>query len=199
MNNNNKASKHFLFYSHLCGYSTEIHQLIIKYNLGNYIYQLNISDPNRKFQIPACITSVPTLLMNDKKTLLKDENLYNFITLLNAELNTPKINDNNLGGNFALLGENEQDVLVDPDGSNFSSIQDEQRIYTPDANYDSFKQNNNGGDKKSLMMEINKLERMNPFLQSQNISGDKNMGKIDLAQLTANREMEIKNIQNINK
>ena len=69
--------KHLLFYSNYCNYSNEIYQTIMKYNLKDKFHLLNIS--KTKYKIPSNITSVPTLLLNDKKTIYKDQELENFI------------------------------------------------------------------------------------------------------------------------
>ena len=69
--------KHLLFYSNYCNYSNEIYQSILKYNLKDEFHLLNIS--KNKYNIPSIITSVPTLLLNDKKTIYKDQELENFI------------------------------------------------------------------------------------------------------------------------
>ena len=69
--------KHLLFYSNYCNFSNEIYQTIIKYNLKDDFHLLNIS--KTKYNIPSIITSVPTLLLNDKKTLYQNDDLEQFI------------------------------------------------------------------------------------------------------------------------
>ena len=64
MNSNNNNKKHLLFYSNLCTHSQDIYQKIVKYNLKKYFFFINISE--KKFKIPSNITTVPTLLINDK-------------------------------------------------------------------------------------------------------------------------------------
>ena len=78
MNNNKK--KHLLFYSNLCNYSQEVYNKITKYNIKENFYLINISA--NKFKIPDNIKSVPTLLLNDKQTILTDNELNNFIDKL---------------------------------------------------------------------------------------------------------------------
>ncbi len=108
-NSNKKINKHLLFYSNLCTYSNEIYQKILKYNLKENFYLIDIS--KNKFKIPDKITSVPSLLLNDKKTLLKEENLEEFINNLNKKNEIDVLpyfqNGSLLSDNYSLLNEND--------------------------------------------------------------------------------------------
>ena len=107
MNNQKTLQKHLLFYSNLCEHSNEIYKKILKYNLKGNFYLVDIS--LNKFKIPSNITSVPTILLNDKKTILKDDELKNFIDSLNKEkeidVQPYYLNGSSLSDNFSLLNE----------------------------------------------------------------------------------------------
>ena len=79
----NKNTKHLLFYSNYCNYSNEIYQTIIKYNLKDEFHLINIS--KYKYNLPSIITSVPTLLLDDKKTIYQNNELDDFLQKLHKE------------------------------------------------------------------------------------------------------------------
>ena len=83
MNNKNNNMKHLLFYSNLCNYSQEVYNKITKFNIKDKFYLINIS--SNKYKIPSNIKSVPTILLNDKKTILIGNELNNFIDKLYNE------------------------------------------------------------------------------------------------------------------
>lgn len=157
LNNNNK-NKHLLFYSNLCLHSREIYQKIIKYNIKSLFYFINISD--NKFQIPINIKTVPTLLLNDKSTILKNKELNIFLDKLYKDLN-PSVNAfNNISGIsnvYSFLDNDEQnnDMTL-----NFGLTDNNSRIETPGESEDVFKNNitNSLDNKMNSLQEERNLE-----------------------------------------
>ena len=101
--------KHLLFYSNYCNYSNEVYQKIIKYNLKDKFYLINIS--NNKFKIPSNIKSVPTILLSDKKTIYQNHELDIFLNKLYNSTSDDVLpyyyNGNSISDNFSLLNEND--------------------------------------------------------------------------------------------
>ena len=83
MSNEKKTGKHLLFFSNLCEHSNEIYQQILKYNLKEDFYLIDVS--LKKFKIQSNITSVPSIILSDKKTIIKDDELKEFINNLNKK------------------------------------------------------------------------------------------------------------------
>ena len=81
----NKNTKHLLFFSNFCQYSNDIYKRIDKYNLKDKFLMINISE--NKYKISSIIKSVPTILLNDKRTIIKDGELDRFIENLNKNSN----------------------------------------------------------------------------------------------------------------
>jgi uncharacterized protein (DUF1786 family) len=72
-----RKRKPILFYSNLCKYSNDIHQTIIKCNALDNFLLVNIT--NGKFKIPKIIEKVPTILLEDFKTKLEDNEIEEYI------------------------------------------------------------------------------------------------------------------------
>ena len=151
--------KHLLFYSNYCNFSNEIYQTIIKYNLKDEFHLLNIS--KAKYNIPNIITSVPTLLLNDKKTIYKNKELEQFIQEIykkKSENDVLPISDytqhfssaysswdetNNINDNynqFGLINDNNNIITPEEDTSsnnlNDSSLSEKMNTYQENRNLD---------------------------------------------------------------
>lgn len=151
--------KHLLFYSNYCNFSNEIYQTIIKYNLKDEFHLLNIS--KAKYNIPNIITSVPTLLLNDKKTIYKNKELEQFIqeiykkksendvlpssdytqhfsSVYSSWDETNNINDNY--NQFGLINDNNNIITPEEDTSsnnlNDSSLSEKMNTYQENRNLD---------------------------------------------------------------
>jgi hypothetical protein len=126
--NNSINSKHVLFYSNFCQFSNDIYKLIEKYNLKNNFILINIS--KKKYKIPSNINSVPTILLNDKKTLIQDYNIEKFLEDLSKETNKkvdPFTNINGISNVYSFLDDNSnKDTTL-----NFGLIDNEFHIETP--------------------------------------------------------------------
>jgi hypothetical protein len=125
-----EESKHLLFYSNYCSFSNEVHDKIKKHNLKDKFLLINIS--KHKFKIPSNIKSVPTLLLNDKKTLYVDKELHDYIDKLAEDSNKDVDPFSPFGGisnkfSFVDKFETENDGLT----KNFGLIIGEQNITTP--------------------------------------------------------------------
>ena len=151
--------KHLLFYSNYCNFSNEIYQTIIKYNLKDEFHLLNISKV--RYNIPNIITSVPTLLLNDKKTIYMNDELEQFIQELYKKKSendvlpssdytqhfssaysswdeTNNINDNY--NQFGLINDNNNIITPEEDTSsnnlNDSSLSEKMNTYQENRNLD---------------------------------------------------------------
>jgi flagellar motor protein MotB len=196
-------NRHFLFYSHTCQFSNEIHQKITKFNLEGLFYLINLSDPRRRIKIPPMVKKVPTILMNDKKTVLSDDRLVEFINELNRIRNKSTIEDNNTGGNFAILSKDGTE-LADVGGSAFGMIDKDQRIYTPDAEYDNFKKTP-GANPQLVQDQIHSMESGTIDGMAGGMAGFNSMGsmgggmggggmgggQLDMGRLQAERDKDI--------
>jgi|TARA_B110000240_G_C13344465_1_gene386965 hypothetical protein len=138
-NNNENNNKHLLFYSNLCTHSKDIYQKIIKYNIKQKFYLINISD--NKFQIPLNIKTVPTLLLNDKSTILKDTELNTFLDKLYKELNPSVDGFNNISGISNVYSFLDNDEQNDNMTLNFGLTDKNSRIETLGESDDVFKNN----------------------------------------------------------
>ena len=99
MNNNikkNIKSKHILFFSNFCQFSNETYKKIEKYNIKDEFVFINISQ--KKYKIPSMIKSVPTILLNDKKTLIQDEMIEKFLEDISKKTNNMVNAFTNLNG-----------------------------------------------------------------------------------------------------
>ena len=154
MNNQKTLQKHLLFYSNLCEHSNEIYKKILKYNLKNYFYLIDIS--LNKFKIPSNISSVPTILLNDKKTILKDDELKNFIDSLNKEkeidVQPYYLNGSSLSDNFSLLNEEDNNNSIN---KGFEYINDINKMLLVNDNEKTIKNKN---DNKNLADKMNSIQ-----------------------------------------
>ena len=150
--------KHLLFYSNYCNFSNEIYQTIIKYNLKDDFHLLNIS--KTKYIIPSIITSVPTLLLNDKKTLYQNNELEQFIQELykkKSENDVIPCSDYTQHFSSAYSSWDETNNIND-EYNQFGFINDTNSIITPEE-----EQSNNNLNNSSLS------EKMNTYQESRNI------------------------------
>ena len=165
MNNQKTLQKHLLFYSNLCEHSNEIYKKILKYNLKNHFYLIDIS--LNKFKIPSNITSVPTILLNDKKTILKDEELKNFIDSLNKEkeidVQPYYLNGSSLSDNFSLLNEEDNKNSIN---KGFEYINEMNKMLIVNDNDNGIKNKNdnlNLADKMNSIQEDRNRDIQNIF------------------------------------
>jgi hypothetical protein len=152
----NKNTKHLLFFSNFCQYSNDIYKRIDKYNLKDKFLMINISE--NKYKIPNIIKSVPTILLNDKRTIIKDGELDKFIENLNKNSNkdiAPFMNTSI--SEFSFLDENQNDAI----GGLFGSTKENFRINTPPE--DSSGNSQSITDRMNSMQENRNLEIQNFF------------------------------------
>ncbi len=159
--------KHLLFYSNYCNFSNEIYQTIIKYNLKEEFHLLNIS--KTKYNIPKIITSVPTLLLNDKKTIYMNDDLEQFIQELYKKKSKNDIlpsSDYTQHFSSAYSSWDETNNIND-EYNQFGFINDNNSIITPEE-----EQSNNNLNNSSLSEKMNTYQE-NRNLDIQNIFKDK--------------------------
>lgn len=147
----NKNKKHLLFFSNFCQYSNDIYKRIDKYNLKDKFLMINISE--NKYKIPNIIKSVPTILLNDKRTIIKDGELDKFIENLNKNSNkdiAPFMNTSI--SEFSFLDEKQNDAI----GGLFGSTKENFRINTPPE--DSSGNSQSITDRMNSMQENRNLE-----------------------------------------
>jgi hypothetical protein len=152
----NKNTKHLLFFSNFCQYSNDIYKRIDKYNLKDKFLMINISE--NKYKIPSIIKSVPTILLNDKRTIIKDGELDKFIENLNKNNNkdiAPFMNTSM--SEFSFLDEKQNDAI----GGLFGSTKENFRINTPPE--DSSGNSQSITDRMNSMQENRNLEIQNFF------------------------------------
>lgn len=152
----NKNTKHLLFFSNFCQYSNDIYKRIDKYNLKDKFLMINISE--NKYKIPSIIKSVPTILLNDKRTIIKDGELDRFIENLNKNSNkdiAPFMNTSM--SEFSFLDEKQNDEI----GGLFGSTKENFRINTPPE--DSSGNSQSITDRMNSMQENRNLEIQNFF------------------------------------
>lgn len=152
----NKNTKHLLFFSNFCQYSNDIYKRIDKYNLKDKFLMINISE--NKYKIPSIIKSVPTILLNDKRTVIKDGELDRFIENLNKNSNkdiSPFMNTS--VSEFSFLDEKQNDAI----GGLFGSTKENFRINTPPE--DSSGNSQSITDRMNSMQENRNLEIQNFF------------------------------------
>lgn len=152
----NKNTKHLLFFSNFCQYSNDIYKRIDKYNLKDKFLMINISE--NKYKIPNIIKSVPTILLNDKRTVIKDGELDRFIENLNKNSNkdiAPFMNTSM--SEFSFLDEKKNDAI----GGLFGSTKENFRINTPPE--DSSGNSQSITDRMNSMQENRNLEIQNFF------------------------------------
>ena len=165
MNNKNNNMKHLLFYSNLCNYSQEVYNKITKFNIKDKFYLINIS--SNKYKIPSNIKLVPTILLNDKQTILTGNELNNFIDKLynkNKITIDPFTNVSGISNEFSFLDSEE---LNNNMTSYFGLTNENHRIETP--NEDSGKGKSVSiSDNMSRMQEDRNLEIQNIFNTKKN-------------------------------
>ncbi len=155
-------SKHLLFYSNFCSFSNEIVDKITKHSLNEKFLLINIS--KHRFKIPTNITTVPTVLLNDKRTIYTDKDLEDFLEKL-AEKNNKDIDAftpfNSISSNYSFVDsfEEQNDSLT----KNFGLIHGEQNISTPTENAER--------SKEKLVDKMSSIEQ-NRNMDIQNIYKD---------------------------
>lgn len=150
--------KHLLFYSNYCNYSNEIYQTIIKYNLKDDFHLLNISQS--KYNIPSIITSVPTVLLNDKKTLYQNDELEKFIQeLYKKKTESDVLPSSDYTQHFSSAYSSwDETNNINEEYNQFGSINGTNSIITPEE-----EQSNNNLNNSSLS------EKMNTYQESRNL------------------------------
>lgn len=155
MNNNNKNinAKHFLFFSNFCQFSNDIYKKIEKYNIKDKFILINISQ--KKYNIPSIITSVPTILLNDKKTLLQEDRIETFIEKIYNDNNKKVDPFTNIHGNsniYSFLDEtSNKDCTL-----NFGLTNSDFHIETPPE--DGNENSSSVSDKMNNMQEDRNLD-----------------------------------------
>ena len=153
-NNQNKTlQKHILFFSNFCQFSNEVCKKIEKLNIKNSFIMINISQ--KKYKIPSMITTVPTILLNDKRTILQEDKIDKFLDEVYSKLNKnidPFTNTSGISNNFSFLDDDSNKSM----SSMFGSTKEEFRIVTPPED---------GNDANSGSI----TDRMNNMQQSRNL------------------------------
>ena len=125
---NKLTSKHILFYSNFCQFSNDIYKTIEKYNIKNKFILINISQ--KKYKIPTIIKTVPTILLNDKKTILMNDKIDTFLENLSQKTNEkvdPFTSLTGISNGYSFLDDNSnKDTTL-----NFGLINSEFHIETP--------------------------------------------------------------------
>jgi hypothetical protein len=156
--------KHLLFYSNYCNFSNEIYQTIIKYNLKDEFHLLNIS--KARYNIPNIITSVPTLLLNDKKTIYKNNELEEFIQELykkKSENDVLPSSDYTQHFSSAYSSWDETNNIND-NYNQFGLINDKNNIITPEEDTSSNNLNDSSlSEKMNTYQENRNLDIQNIF------------------------------------
>jgi glutaredoxin-related protein len=145
-------AKHLLFFSNFCEFSNETCKKIDKLNIKENFIMINISQ--KKYKIPSNITTVPTILLNDRKTILQEDKIDQFLDQIYSKLNKnidPFADTNGISNNFAFLDETSNKNM----SSKFGSTNEEFRIITPP-------EDNNDPNSGSI------TDRMNNMQQSRN-------------------------------
>lgn len=147
--NNQKNIKHILFYSNFCQFSNDVYKKIEKMNIKDKFILINISQ--RKYKIPSIITTVPTILLGDKKTIIMEDNLDKFLEKLYNTLNKdidPFTNMKSISNNYSFLDDDSNTELE----GNFGSINDDFRIETPP-------EDSSGGNSGSITDRMNNMQQ----------------------------------------
>ena len=147
--NNQKDTKHILFYSNFCQFSNDVYKKIEKMNIKEKFILINISQ--RKYKIPSIITTVPTILLNDKKTIIIEDNLDKFLEKLYNTLNKdidPFTNMKSISNDYSFLDDDSNSQI----GGNFGSINDDFRIETPP-------EDSSGGNSGSITDRMNNMQQ----------------------------------------
>lgn len=164
-NNINVKSKHILFFSNYCQFSNETYKKIEKFNIKDHFIFINISQ--KKYNIPSIIKSVPTLLLNDKKTLIQDEMIEKFLEELSKKTNEkvdPFIDINGISNVYSFLDDNSnKDTTL-----NFGLINNESHIVTPPEDGVGI-HSGSIGDKMNNMQEQRNLEIKQYFKKNENV------------------------------
>lgn len=148
--NNPLNKKHILFYSNYCQFSNDVCKKIEKYGIKDKFLLINISQ--KKYKIPQIITSVPTILLNDKRTIIQDDNIDNLLNDLNKN-NNSEVNAftelNGISNVYSFLDDesNKNSTL------NFGLIDSEFRIETPAEDANGGVNSGSISDKMNTMQE----------------------------------------------
>ena len=127
-NQSKTLQKHILFFSNFCQFSNDVCKKIEKLNIKNNFIMINISQ--KKYKIPSMITTVPTILLNDKKTILQEDKIDKFLDEVYNKLNKnidPFTNTSGISNNFAFLDDNSNKSM----SSMFGSTKNDFHIITP--------------------------------------------------------------------
>ncbi len=127
-NQSKTLQKHILFFSNFCQFSNDVCKKIEKLNIKNNFIMINISQ--KKYKIPSMITTVPTILLNDKKTILQEDKIDKFLDEVYNKLNKnidPFTNTSGISNNFAFLDDNSNKSML----SMFGSTKNDFHIITP--------------------------------------------------------------------
>lgn len=151
-------NKDILFYSEFCDYSREVKGNLEKYGALEKMISVCVDDEN--IQLPPFLEAVPTIYLNQTKTILVDEKIENYVNRFKASENS------NIGDWDSSFGANsntgfsyiEEDNTTFDGGNGFASI-----------NYDfSVKQMNEESFKKRTMEDLEK-ERALDMSQIKNV------------------------------
>ena len=156
--------KHLLFYSNYCNFSNEIYQTIIKYNLKDEFHLLNIS--KAKYNIPNIITSVPTLLLNDKKTIYKNKELEQFIQeIYKKKTDNDVLPSSDYTQHFSSAYSSwDETNNINDNYNQFGFINDDINIITPDEDNTTNNLNNSSlSEKMNTYQENRNLDIQNIF------------------------------------
>lgn len=151
-------NKDILFYSEFCDYSREIKGNLEKYGALEKMISVCVDDEH--IQLPPFLEAVPTIYLNETKTILVDEKIENYVNRLKPSGNS------NIGDWDSSFGPS--------NGSAFSYIEEDNTNFDGNngfasINYDfSVKQMNEDSFKKRTMEDLEK-ERALDMSQTKNI------------------------------
>ena len=121
--------KDIIFFSNYCEYSKEILGKLQEANLLEAMVQVCVDDRNIK--LPQFITAVPTIYLMDKKAIVKDEQIIEWVVSMSPNKNTVfnelgSYMNGGAGDNFAFLDDSDN-----PDATTLTYIDQDMTITTP--------------------------------------------------------------------
>jgi len=121
--------KDIIFFSNYCEYSKEILGKLQEANLLEAMVKVCVDDRNIK--LPQFITAVPTIYLMDKKAIVKDEQIMEWVVSMSPKKNTVfnelgSYMNGGAGDNFAFLDDSDN-----PDATTLTYIDQDMTITTP--------------------------------------------------------------------
>jgi len=133
-------NKDMFFYSNFCQQCKEVISLITKKNLRDFFVFVSV---DKNFNLPQCITHVPTIITRNKDLLIDDNVILYINKITNSKITTNEdispysISAGGYSSSFTMLTENGYDTegaMSKPETNNFSLLiggGEGTEIYTP--------------------------------------------------------------------